>query len=206
MTIECLQLGELGTNCYLLPCGEGEVILIDIGNSAGRLMHYLETKGLTPKAILLTHDHFDHVAGVEHVRARYEIPVYIHEADANMLRSGEANLCWQISDSPFTPVKEFNTLRDGDVLTIGDRTIKVIHTPGHTPGGVCFRTGDVMFTGDTLFHLGMGRTDLGGNVPEMRRSLALLAGLDGDPAIYPGHGGSSTLAFERENDPYLGGL
>ncbi len=203
MELYTMALGELATNCYILSCGAGKCILIDIGNGAARLQGKLGELGLTPCAILLTHGHYDHVAGVETIRQAYQIPVYIHEKDAVMLRSAQANLAWQLTDAPYIPVQAYETVEEGTVLTLGDRTVEVLHTPGHTPGGVCYRTGKYLFTGDTLFEGSMGRIDLGGNAQEMRQSLARLAAMEGDYEIYPGHFGSSTLAHEKQYNPYL---
>ena len=201
-----LHLGPLATNCYLVPSGKDKCIIIDIGNDAAKLQAALESRSLTPEAILLTHGHHDHVGGVEAIRSEYHIPVYIHKADELCLRSAQANL-WHhyYSDEPFHPVQEYNTLSDGDVLHIGELEITVIHTPGHTPGGVCYQIGDALFTGDTLFAGGVGRIDLGGNAQDMRASLERLANLCGDYEVYPGHMDSSTLDQEREYNPYMGG-
>ncbi len=205
MKITTLHLGSLGTNCYLVPSGENRCIIIDIGDGAAKLRETLESRSLTPEAILLTHGHYDHVGGVEEIRSHYQIPVYIHTADEKCLRSGQANLAYQLTDKAFIPVKEYQTVQDGDVLHIGSLEITVIHTPGHTPGGVCYQIGDALFTGDTLFAGGIGRIDLGGNAQEMRASLERLSNLCGDYEVYPGHMGSSSLDFEREHNPYMGG-
>ena len=205
MKITTLHLGSLGTNCYLVPSGENRCIIIDIGDGAAKLRETLESRSLTPEAILLPHGHYDHVGGVEEIRSHYQIPVYIHTADEKCLRSGQANLAYQLTDKAFIPVKEYQTVQDGDVLHIGSLEITVIHTPGHTPGGVCYQIGDALFTGDTLFAGGIGRIDLGGNAQEMRASLERLSNLCGDYEVYPGHMGSSSLDFEREHNPYMGG-
>ena len=200
-----LHLGALGTNCYLVPSGEGHCVIIDIGDGAAKLRETLLKQNLTLDAILLTHGHYDHVAGVEEIRNAYQIPVYIHEADENCLRSGQANLAYQLTSKQFIPVKEYQTIRDGDTLSLGELTVEVMHTPGHTPGGVCYQIGDSLFTGDTLFAGGIGRIDLGGNAQEMRSSLLRLAGIPEDFEIYPGHGPGSSLDWERKHNPYMGG-
>ena len=205
MQITTLHLGGLATNCYILPCGDGGAVVVDIGDGAAKLMEKLQELQLSVKAVLLTHGHYDHVAGVEEIRLAYHCSVYIHEADERMLRSGDANLAWQLTDKPFTPVQSYELLRDGDSLTIGDLTFRVMHTPGHTPGGVCYFVDDLMFSGDTLFAGSIGRIDLGGNAQDMRESLDKLGKLEGDYTIYPGHFDSSTLAWEREHNPYLRG-
>lgn len=205
MQITTLHLGGLSTNCYIVPCGGGEAVVIDIGDGAERLKQKLGEMNLRVKAILLTHGHYDHVAGVEEIRAAYDCPVYIHEADAKMLTSGQANLAYQLTDKPYTAVKAFNPLRDGDTLDLGELHVTVMHTPGHTPGGVCYFVENVMFSGDTLFYGSVGRIDLGGNANQMRASLAKLAALPGDYEVYPGHFDSTSLAWEREHNPYMRG-
>lgn len=205
MQITTLHLGGLSTNCYIVPCGGGEAVVIDIGDGAEKLRQKLDEMGLRVKAILLTHGHYDHVAGVEAIRAAYDCPVYIHESDANMLKSGQANLAYQLTDKAYTPVREFRTLRDGEQLSIGELHFTVMHTPGHTPGGVCYLVENVMFSGDTLFYGSVGRIDLGGNARDMRESLAKLAALPGDYEVYPGHFDSTSLAWEREHNPYMRG-
>lgn len=206
MEIMTLHLGSLATNCYILPCGEGEAVVWDIGDGAPVLRRKLEAAGLAVRAVLLTHGHYDHVAGVEEIRKAYGCPVYIHEQDAVMLRSAQANLAWQLTDKTYTPVECFETLTDGQILTFGDLRIRVMHTPGHTPGGCCFFVNEeILISGDTLFRGSIGRTDLGGNVSDMRESLRKLAAIEGDYQIYPGHFGSSTLSWEREHNPYLRG-
>lgn len=203
MEMITLLLGELATNCYLLDCGNQEVIAIDIGNAPKKVLDILNTQKLSLKAILLTHGHYDHVAGVETVRQATGAEVYIHENDALMLESGEANLAYQLTDKAYQPVQEYQVLKDNDILHFGNRQIKVMHTPGHTSGGVCYLTENQMFCGDTIFKGSIGRTDLGGNVSEMRESLKKIASLQQDYELYPGHFFHSTLAFEKQNNPYL---
>lgn len=206
MKLTILQLGVLGANCYLLELGEGRALAIDIGGDPERLLGVLHERGLTLEAILITHGHYDHVGGVEAVREATGAAVYVHEADAAMLQSGQKNLAWHFTDAPFDSVKEFITVTDNQTLTIGGVPVTVLHTPGHTPGGVCYRIGEALFTGDTLFCGSIGRIDLGGNRKDMLASLQRLAALEGDYAVYPGHGESSTLNDERQHNPYMGAL
>ncbi len=206
MKIETLLLGELAANCHIIDCGGGLCAAVDIGNSPEKLLRYLDQSGLQLKAILLTHGHYDHIGGVEAVRQATGADVYIHEADAPMLESAQKNLAYQITPAPYQPVTAYNTVQDGDTITVSELQFSVMHTPGHTAGGVCYRAEDVLFTGDTLFAGSIGRTDLGGNPAQMRTSLRKLYDLSGDAAVYPGHGGSSSLAAERRSNPYMRSL
>lgn len=203
MNFYSTPLGELGANCYLLDCGNGIGAAIDIGSRPDRLRRLLNEHHLTLKAILLTHGHYDHIGGVEEMRAETGATVYIHEEEEAMLYDGKKNLAYQIAMDDFTPVKSCVVLHDEQVLTIGDAAIQVLHTPGHTPGGVCYLTENLIFTGDTLFSGGIGRIDLGGNAQDMKASLRRLLHLKGEYEVCPGHGESSTLAWEREHNPYL---
>ena len=127
-----LMLGSLATNCYLLKLGDGKCVIVDIGEGAPVLLRRLETEKLTPCAILLTHGHFDHIAGVEQVREKFQIPVYLHALDVPMLSDRNANLAYWISDSPFQAVQAWQTVADGQTLTIAQKDFTLIHTPGHT--------------------------------------------------------------------------
>lgn len=203
MEMMTLVLGELGTNCYLLGCGGNSAIAIDIGNDPDKVLAVLQEKQITLEAILLTHGHYDHVAGVETVRSATGADVYIHELDAVMLTSASANLAEQLTTQIYQPVQRYQTVRDGDLLRIGTESVRVMHTPGHTPGGVCYLIENKMFCGDTIFKGSIGRTDLGGNVPDMKRSLRKIASLQQNYELYPGHFFASTLATEKLQNPYL---
>ncbi len=206
MKFDTLPLGELGANCYLLDIGGDNSVAIDIGNEPEKLLGAVESSGLKLCAILLTHGHYDHVGGVEAVREATGAAVYIHEKDAVMLESGQTNLAVQLTHVPFRAVKSYETLTDGQILNIAGMTVQVMHTPGHTSGSVCYAVEDILFTGDTLFQGSIGRTDLGGNRKEMQSSLQKLAALEGDYTVCPGHGGRSTLVWEKAHNPYLRNL
>ena len=206
MKVYTITLGELSTNCHIVECGDGGCVLVDIGNGAKKLQKKLIELDLTPKAILLTHGHYDHVAGVEEIRKLYDCPVYIHENDAVMLVDEQANLAWQLTTAPYTPVTAYQTIQDGDVIQAGNLEFRVMLTKGHTSGSVCYFCEDCLFSGDTLFRGGIGRTDLGGNIQDMKKSLQKLKAIQEDYYVYCGHFNSTTLSREQKNSPYFRGL
>ena len=159
MEITKLTLGSLASNCYIQSVENGQCVIVDIGEGAPVLLRHLEQMHLKPVAILLTHGHYDHIAGVEQVRKTWNIPVYIHKMDAAMLTDSRLNLGDWLSDLPFRPVKAWETVEEGDHLTFGTADLSVLHTPGHTPGSICWMCEDLLYTGDTLFRMSRGRTD-----------------------------------------------
>ncbi|MDE7121451.1 MAG: MBL fold metallo-hydrolase, partial [Oscillospiraceae bacterium] len=162
--------------------------------------HAQESRGL---GVVYKRQHYDHVAGVEAVRQATGAEVYIHEKDAVMLESEKANLAYQLSSEIYQPVQKYQIVQDGDLLQIGCLEIQVMHTPGHTAGSVCYLIGNQMFCGDTIFKGSIGRTDLGGSVPDMKKTLRKIASLRQNYELYPGHFFSTTLAVEKLQNPYL---
>ena len=196
MQIKMMQVGPLGTNCYLLEDEKNKLAaVVDPGGDAGRILSQAQTDGVEIKLILLTHAHFDHTGGVAGLHASLpDVPVYLHPADAALLGSE----VFPAIGVPTVPYEE------GDTVKLGDLEIQALHTPGHTPGGVCLMAGDALFTGDTLFQGSMGRTDLpGGSYEELMASLKRLAGLPGDYHVLPGHMDLSTLEAERKGNYYM---
>ena len=188
-------LGDYQTNCFAIRHHENtqSCCLIDPGYRPDLLLRYLKQENLTLEAILLTHGHFDHVGAVRELAAETDCKVYIHAAEAAMppmLTGGKLYYT--------------DTYDEGDTLHLSGLDISVIHTPGHTPGSVCLMVGSSMFSGDTLFAGSCGRTDLpGGDWKTIRESLGRLASLEGDFTVFPGHGESTTLALEKQYNPYL---
>lgn len=192
-----LPLGALETNCYLVfREGSGQCLVIDPGAAPETILDALDRLGLRPAAILLTHGQFDHVGGVRSLAAETDCPVYLHPADLAlppMLTAG--------------PLYCTHAFADGDALSLAGLSVRVLHTPGHTPGSVCLLVENDLFTGDTLFAGSCGRTDFPGSSPaDMRRSLARLNGLEGDFPVYPGHGPATTLSAQRQENLYLRGV
>lgn len=204
MKIESMQLGQIGTNCYILADEEaGVCAVIDPGDSGERVAQLVQAKGWTPAAVLLTHSHFDHILGIPGLREVWpDLPVYCHPAD--MANQSPTELIFGMEVPTVWSFGNLVPYNEEDTVKIGGLTVSVLHTPGHSRGSVTLRTGDVLFTGDTLFRGSMGRTDLpGGSFETLMGSLGRLGRLEGDFKVYPGHEGSSTLDYERKTNYYL---
>ena len=196
MQIKMMQVGPLGTNCYLLEDEASKTAaVVDPGGDALRILAQAQADGAEIKMILLTHAHFDHTGGVAALcKALPGVPVYLHPDDAALLGS-------EVFPDIGAPTVPY---RDGDAVTLGGLTIQVLHTPGHTPGGVCLLAEDVLFTGDTLFYGSMGRTDFaGGSYEAIMASLKRLALLPGNYQVLPGHMDTTTLDRERKINFYI---
>ena len=195
----------MGENAYIFFLeGEKRAVAVDPSYNAQAMLNYLKEEETQLEAILLTHGHFDHIAGVDVLREATGAPVYIHEADAQMLEDPEKNLS-VITHQLFTIKPADRLLKGQEVLELAGMQVQVLHTPGHTQGGVCYLAEDVLFSGDTLFSMSIGRTDLPcSNEEQMKASLAKLCALEREYVVYPGHGQSTSLGFEVQNNPYLG--
>lgn len=194
LKIHVLPLGDYQTNCYIVhEENSTDCLIIDPGYEPKIISSYLEEKGLTPEAILLTHCHFDHVGAVKDLAAQYDCKVFLDKKELAMppmLTNG--------------PLYYTDGYGDGDTLTLAGIPIQVLETPGHTPGSVCLIMEDTLFSGDTLFAGSCGRTDLPcGDARAMRDSLRRLAALSENYRVCPGHGPSSTLNREKKTNPYL---
>ena len=196
MNIKLMQVGPIGTNCYILE-HDNKIAVIDPGDEAGRILAELKKSDAQVEYILLTHGHYDHTTAVPELhQALPEAKIYIHQADANGAGSRLFPLAGQVDD--------LLLYDEGDALPLGSLTIEVLHTPGHSPGSVTLKAGDALFTGDTLFAGDCGRTDLrGGSWEEILASLGRLGRLEGNFHVLPGHGPASTLDTERQVNPYL---
>lgn len=194
MKIRKIPVGMLQENCYFVSDENGETAVIDPGDEADRLLGLLQSGGLTPRCILLTHGHFDHVGAAAALAERYHCPVYLHEAD----RALPARLTGG-------PLPQTRALHEGDELTVGALRFRVLETPGHSAGSVSLLCGGALFSGDTVFAGGSwGRTDFpGGSEPALRASLRRLAALPPQTRVFPGHGPETTIAAERACDPFM---
>ena len=195
--MEIIALPPVGftSNCFILHSA-GEAFVIDPAISENKILKCLNDNNLTLKGILLTHGHFDHIWRAQQLREATGVPLYVHKSDAEMLTDSQKNAYATFTGGNFTIGEADHLLCDGDVLTLGGESITVIHTPGHTKGSVCYDTGEILITGDTLFAQGFGRYDLyGGNLAELKSSLKKLTELANTENrwIYCGHGEGSTL-------------
>lgn len=192
MEIISLMLGDYQTNCYVV-WQDKKCCIIDPGDEAGQILSAINARGLEVEAILLTHGHFDHVGAVGDIAAETDCQVYLGAADLGLPPMMTAGKLFYTHTYPV----------DG-TLNLAGLMFRVIPTPGHTPGSVCLLTGNTIFSGDTLFRGSCGRTDFpGGSGEQMRASLKTLAALPGDFRVLPGHGGETTLDWERGHNPYL---
>ena len=206
MKVIDIPVGMLGTNCYLLSSPEKNCVIIDPGAQPDKIANVIREEGLTPKYILLTHGHHDHIGGVKRLMELFpEVKMYIGKGDAEMLtQSDKSHALFRGMDSKDYIFDKTDTMGEGDTFTVDALTIRVLETPGHSLGGLTFLCENLMFSGDTLFLLEVGRTDLyGGSYPVLKQSLKKLCDLEGDYIVYPGHGESTTLEYERKGNPYI---
>lgn len=201
MRVLSLMVGPIMTNCYIL-CDEAAKVcaVIDPGDEAGRIEEEIASSGCTPIMILLTHGHFDHCTGVAGLLEKWpELPVYIHEADVVDTVGDQLKFC-RLGE------KNQRYYHEGDKLTVGNLTLDVMETPGHSQGSVSLLVEGqhVIFSGDTLFRGNCGRCDFpGGDYRAMLRSLGRLGKLEGQYTVYPGHEEATDMDYERKANPYM---
>lgn len=206
MKIHTLILGEIEENCYIVETDNKSAVIIDCGDEAERILSFIKSNGLTAKKILITHGHFDHTGAVAQIVENTGAEVFIHKDDATMLESGTLSLASLIPTMIFHPVLKYTTVEDGEVITQDELEFKVLHTPGHTPGGTCFICENAIFSGDTLFAGTVGRIDFPmGSFEDIIKSVKKIADLEGDYRVYCGHGESTTLDTERATNVYIKG-
>ena len=197
-----LSLGAYQTNTYLVhEKTTKSCAVIDPGYQADTILKKVRALGLTVDAVLLTHGHFDHVGAVEEIVAATGCALWMSERDWSQFPNPVTGYFYPIANCDFC---EVNFCREGEEISAGGLRFRVLDTPGHTHGSVCFRCGNALFSGDTLFAGSCGRTDLpGGSGKLLRQSLARLSELEDDLYVYPGHGESTTLAEEKRYNPYM---
>ena len=193
LKIHTLTLGMYQTNTYIIHDEASRTCcVIDPGYQADTILDEVEALGLTVEAVLLTHGHFDHVGAVKDIAAETDCRVFLCAEDLSL-------------PPMFTAGKLYytDTYAEGSVLQLAGLSIHVLHTPGHTPGSVCLLIDRYLFSGDTLFAGSCGRTDIGGSWTQIRDSLNRLAAIEADLVVFPGHGESTTLAAEKQYNPYM---
>ncbi|MGM0368795.1 MAG: MBL fold metallo-hydrolase [Bacillota bacterium] len=205
MFIEKLVVGEMDANCYILADEDTtEGIVIDPGGSADKIMDVIQKNNLDIKYVVNTHGHIDHIAANKEIIEATTAPLLIHQADANFLKDSELNLSAFLSSSPIDIPSADELLEAGSRISFGQFDLEVLHTPGHTKGSICLVGDNYLFSGDTLFCNGIGRTDLAtGSRKNLNQSLIEIARLKQGLTVYPGHGSAATLAEIQEVNPYI---
>jgi glyoxylase-like metal-dependent hydrolase (beta-lactamase superfamily II) len=209
MLLETLTIGMLATNCYILACGTGmPAVVIDPGGDIKGIVSRLHKAELECVGILCTHGHVDHMAGAGPLSDAVGAPVYIHQLDAGSLASPRTKLVGLAGGVMATRPKQVRYLEDGDRVEVGELSLEVLHTPGHTLGGLSFYLPGVLFCGDLIFMGSIGRTDLkGGSLQALLRSVKeKVWRLPDETRIMPGHGPATTLGDEKRHNPFLMGL
>ena len=206
MIVKKLVVGPIVSNCYVVgsESNKGGVI-IDPGADAEEILKNIKDLGLDIKYLFLTHGHIDHIGALKEVKDATGAEVAIHTDDAQSLYQPSSGKVFGLSYPPPPPPDRL--LKDGDSIDIGDLHLLVLHTPGHSPGGICLLVEGVVFSGDTLFNYGIGRYDLpGGSYSQLMNSIhTKLMVLPDDTIVYPGHGLGTTIATERQGNPFLRG-
>ena len=206
MQIERFIVGMVGTNCYVVSHEEtSECFLVDPGAYSDKVIAYIREHELKPQAILLTHGHFDHIMGLDGVLREFPIPVYAQEEEEILLKDASYNA--SVSYGPAYTFSGASYIKDGQILELAGMTIRAIHTPGHTIGGCCYyiESEHVLFSGDTLFHDSVGRTDFPtGSQSQLVRSIReKLLGLPEETVVCPGHMSETTIGHEKKYNPFL---
>ncbi len=207
MKISCLTVGPFEENCYLVVDEKAQrAVLVDPGDEAARIIRVVREGGATLDAIWLTHAHIDHIGAVAAVKREWDVPVYLHPADAPLYAAGVRQAAFYGLDfeQPDPPDRE---LAHGDRVRFGDLEFEVMHTPGHAPGLVVFHGNGVALAGDLLFAGSIGRTDLPlSNPADMEASLLrIMSDLRDEVLVHPGHGPSTSIGRERVSNPFLNG-
>ncbi len=209
INVETFTDMSFGTNSYIVwREGAQEVLLIDAGMAVSAILEFLEKRGMTLEAVLLTHGHPDHIVGAAEIAEATGAPVYLHEIDSKMVEMMPPTLLAMLGIDKLDVPDEFKPLNDGQVLELAGLEIKVLHTPGHSPGSVSFLVDGALFDGDLVFRASIGRTDFpGGDLELLMRSVKeKVFVLDPETKIHPGHMGPTTVGLEKRTNPFLTGI
>jgi hydroxyacylglutathione hydrolase len=209
MQIYTFPLGPLQTNCYIIANDDSkEAIIVDAGMNPDELIY--KSEEYTVQAILMTHAHFDHMGGLDKIRRKVKAPVYIHKNEQEWLVNADLNGSsrWPTIGGAMLSEPAEHETADGEVLELAGFSIRVLETPGHTPGGLSFLIDKHLFSGDTLFARSIGRTDLlGGNYDQLMESIHdKLMELPDETIVYPGHGPATTIGDEKTYNPFISGI
>ncbi len=205
MKVIRIPAGIYAANCYIVYSETTkDGIIIDPGGDADEILKIVNENNLTIKYIILTHGHGDHIGGVIELLQVLKVPLLVHGDDVDMISNAKMNLS-NIMPIGAVELNPDKILKDGDIITFGDLEAEIIHTPGHTLGGICIKIGNNLITGDTLFQGSIGRTDLeGGDYDSIIKSIKEnLLVLPDDTIVWPGHGVQSTIGIEKRNNPFL---
>lgn len=203
--IVCTAYGMANNSYIIMAEGRDDCLIVDPSGHGEELLAALEELERKPAYILMTHGHYDHMLGIPALEEKYGyIPIAIHAQDAKMLIDSRFNLAMPFIGKNLRLHEAEQFLQDEGTFSAAGIQLKILHTPGHSAGSVCLITEDLIFSGDTLFHLGAGRTDsAGGDIRELIRSIGVLFALDDDYIVLPGHDRSSKIDFERKNNPFM---
>lgn len=202
MQVKAFPVTALATNCYVVH-SQGEALIVDPGAPSQEVLEFLEQENLKVVGIVNTHGHSDHISGNAWFKEQTGAPLSIHEADAPFLKDPRLHLGAQVR-LDVQPVEAENLLLDGSLIGLGEGHLEVLHTPGHTPGGICLYAQGILLSGDTLFKGSVGRWDLpGADEAALMESLKRLTQLPPETKVYPGHGSSTMLEYELNTNPFL---
>jgi len=207
MIIKLLTVGPFAANCYIVgSTSTNQGMIIDPGADAGTIMRTVQQTGLSISIIVITHAHMDHVGAIREVQQKTNAKFAVHEAEKGFVFSTPMRMLTSLGVSPVkSPPRPDRLVKDGDLIDIGDLHFEVLYTPGHSSGGICLLGHGVVFSGDTLFKLGIGRTDFPGMSHErlMNSIREKLMVLPDETIVYPGHGPATTIGDERRGNPFL---
>lgn len=214
LNVKVYSLGPVQTNCYIVSNKEKDCLIFDPGEEASRIIKVIQTNHLKPKAIFLTHAHFDHIGAIDQIVEAYQIPLYIHEKEVDWLKDSNKNGSGKYAELPnyiiqTSPLEE-HIIRKEQTIELEGFTFDAVFTPGHSPGSISyiFKDDGFAIVGDTLFEMSIGRTDLqGGSLEVLLKSIHdKLLVLPEDTIIYPGHGNYTTPGREMDTNPFLHGF